>query len=78
MQDKPGSQCVEFIGCGHVFCRECVSGYFEVIIKDGNVHGLTCPEEGCKSEALQSQVCKRLPGISIVIFHLMISMLITL
>ncbi|XP_034244713.1 E3 ubiquitin-protein ligase RNF14-like [Thrips palmi] len=54
--DKPGSQCMEFMGCGHIFCRECVSTFFEVTIKDGNVHGLICPEKGCKSEALQSQI----------------------
>lgn len=54
--DKPGSQCMEFMGCGHIFCRECVATFFEVTIKDGNVHGLICPEKGCKSEALQSQI----------------------
>ncbi|KAJ1519383.1 hypothetical protein ONE63_004675 [Megalurothrips usitatus] len=55
-EDKPGSQCIEFCGCGHIFCRECVGGYFEVQIKEGNVRGLICPEKGCKSEALQSQI----------------------
>lgn len=49
---------MEFMGCGHIFCRECVAAFFEVTIKDGNVHGLICPEKGCKSEALQSQVCQ--------------------
>ncbi|KAE8748053.1 hypothetical protein FOCC_FOCC005248 [Frankliniella occidentalis] len=56
--DKPGSQCIEFNVCGHIFCCECIGTFFEVNIKDGNIHGLICPEKGCKSEALQSQICK--------------------
>ncbi|KAK3914635.1 E3 ubiquitin-protein ligase RNF14 [Frankliniella fusca] len=54
--DKPGSQCIEFNVCGHIFCRDCIRTYFEVNIKEGNIHGLICPEKGCKSEALQSQI----------------------
>ena len=25
-----GSQCVKFVGCDHVYCRDCMSGYLNV------------------------------------------------
>lgn len=55
-QDKQGSQCTCFEGCGHVFCKSCVAEYFEVRIKDGSVKNICCPEENCTSEAVPSQV----------------------
>ncbi|XP_046388895.1 E3 ubiquitin-protein ligase RNF14-like [Ischnura elegans] len=55
-QEKLGQLCVRFDSCGHVFCKECVTEYFEVQIKDGNVHSLNCPEHDCKKQALPSLV----------------------
>ncbi|XP_021916567.1 E3 ubiquitin-protein ligase RNF14-like isoform X2 [Zootermopsis nevadensis] len=55
-QDKQGSQCTRFDGCGHVFCKSCVAEYFEVRIKDGNVKSICCPEGNCTSEAVPGQV----------------------
>ena len=34
---KVGSQCIRFIGCDHVYCKECISGYLNVQIRDGAV-----------------------------------------
>uniref|UniRef100_A0A2P2I4I4 RBR-type E3 ubiquitin transferase n=1 Tax=Hirondellea gigas TaxID=1518452 RepID=A0A2P2I4I4_9CRUS len=54
--DKIGSQCMEFWPCGHVYCKECMKGYFEVQIKEGNFKFLKCPNEKCNSEANPKQV----------------------
>ncbi|XP_067010116.2 E3 ubiquitin-protein ligase RNF14 [Anabrus simplex] len=54
--DKRGEQCTRFEPCGHVFCRECMSGYLEVRIKEGTVQSIGCPEDKCTSEASPSQV----------------------
>jgi E3 ubiquitin-protein ligase RNF14 len=56
LQDKQGSHCTRFDGCGHVFCKSCVAEYFEVRIKEGSVRNIYCPEENCTSEALPGQV----------------------
>lgn len=54
--DKVGEHCIQFLPCSHVFCKDCISGYFEVRIKDGNVQNICCPEEKCSSEAIPAQV----------------------
>ncbi|EDO47022.1 predicted protein [Nematostella vectensis] len=54
--EKPGSMCLAFHNCGHVFCCECMTGYFTVQINDGSVKALTCPTSKCESQALPSQV----------------------
>ena len=54
--EKPGSSCIEFHDCGHVFCTDCMGGYFKVQIEDGAVESLSCPTEQCESQALPSQV----------------------
>ncbi|CAG2054788.1 unnamed protein product [Timema podura] len=45
--DKIGAQCTKFDKCHHVFCKECMTGYFEVRIKEGRVHSIKCPDEKC-------------------------------
>ncbi len=52
---KFGKFCIKFDKCEHVFCTECMKGYFENKIKDCDVH-LLCPENKCESQANQSQV----------------------
>ena len=54
--EKPGSLCMEFHDCGHVYCVDCLAGYFKVQIEDGAVKALNCPSEKCESQALPSQV----------------------
>jgi hypothetical protein len=55
--DKSGFDCMEFIGCNHSFCNDCMKGYFEVQIKEGNVNNLTCSFPKCETQALPLQVC---------------------
>ena len=54
--EKPGSLCIEFHECEHVFCVDCMGEYFKVQIEDGAVRALNCPSEKCESQALPSQV----------------------
>jgi E3 ubiquitin-protein ligase RNF14 len=54
--DKLGKDCIKFNECGHVFCNECMKGYFESQIQSGDVNKLICPYEKCESQALQAQV----------------------
>lgn len=54
--EKIGSSCMRFPNCDHVYCKECMKGYFEVLIADGKVNSLGCPEEKCTSQASPMQV----------------------
>ncbi|CAK9809698.1 E3 ubiquitin-protein ligase RNF14 [Anthophora quadrimaculata] len=54
--DKLGKNSTQFSPCGHIFCKDCISDYLEVRIKDGNVQNIYCPEEKCASEATPTQV----------------------
>ncbi|OXU22387.1 hypothetical protein TSAR_005079 [Trichomalopsis sarcophagae] len=54
--DKLGEHSTQFLPCTHVFCKECIMGYFESKIKDGTVTNILCPEEKCKSEATPGQI----------------------
>ena len=54
--EKEGRECMCFHPCRHIFCNDCVGQYFSVLIKEGNVNRLQCPEEKCTSYALPSQV----------------------
>ncbi|XP_069827821.1 E3 ubiquitin-protein ligase RNF14-like [Dendropsophus ebraccatus] len=54
--EKSGSECTDFKACQHVYCNYCLKDYFEIQIKDGQVHALNCPEPECTSVATHAQV----------------------
>ena len=54
--ERLGAICIQFSGCGHVYCKECMKGYFEVQINDGSVKCLECPSDKCESQAYPGQV----------------------
>ncbi|KAM4726027.1 E3 ubiquitin-protein ligase RNF14 [Anableps anableps] len=54
--DKLGSNCLCFKGCQHVYCKVCMTEYFQIQIRDGNVQCLNCPQPECTSLATPSQV----------------------
>ncbi|XP_061472992.1 E3 ubiquitin-protein ligase RNF14 [Rhineura floridana] len=54
--EKLGSECMYFMSCRHVYCKACLKDYFEIQIKDGQVHSLNCPEPKCPSVATPGQV----------------------
>lgn len=59
--EKLGAACLCFKECQHVYCKACMSEYFQIQIKDGNVQCLNCPEPKCSSVATPLQV-KQLVG----------------
>ncbi|XP_078509202.1 E3 ubiquitin-protein ligase RNF14-like isoform X2 [Lissotriton helveticus] len=59
--EKLGTDCTQFKVCQHVYCKDCLKGYFEVQITEGLVHLLSCPESMCDSISTPSQV-KELVG----------------
>ncbi|XP_077305803.1 E3 ubiquitin-protein ligase RNF14-like isoform X2 [Lithobates pipiens] len=59
--EKLGSDCTYFKDCSHVYCDNCLRDYFEIQIRDGQVHALNCPEPKCTSVATPAQV-KKLVG----------------
>ncbi|KAL0994744.1 hypothetical protein UPYG_G00126600 [Umbra pygmaea] len=54
--EKLGSGCLCFKECQHVYCKACMTEYFQMQIRDGNVQCLNCPEPKCTSLATPSQV----------------------
>ncbi|XP_030649701.1 E3 ubiquitin-protein ligase RNF14 [Chanos chanos] len=54
--DKLGSGCLLFKECQHVYCKACLTEYFQIQIRDGQVQCLNCPEPKCTSLATPSQV----------------------
>ncbi|XP_063302239.1 E3 ubiquitin-protein ligase RNF14-like [Pelobates fuscus] len=54
--EKLGSECTHFKLCNHIYCNICLKDYFEIQIKDGQVHSLNCPEPECSSTATPAQV----------------------
>ncbi|XP_001514922.1 E3 ubiquitin-protein ligase RNF14 [Ornithorhynchus anatinus] len=54
--EKLGRESMYFSECRHVYCRACLKDYFEIQIRDGQVHCLNCPEPKCSSVATPGQV----------------------
>ncbi|TNN47273.1 E3 ubiquitin-protein ligase RNF14 [Liparis tanakae] len=54
--EKLGSHCLCFKECQHVYCKACMTEYFQIQIRDGNVQCLNCPEPKCTSIATPPQV----------------------
>ncbi|XP_019361896.1 PREDICTED: E3 ubiquitin-protein ligase RNF14 [Gavialis gangeticus] len=54
--EKLGAECMYFMDCSHVYCKACMKDYFEIQIRDGQVHCLNCPEPKCSSVATPGQV----------------------
>ncbi|XP_061558986.1 E3 ubiquitin-protein ligase RNF14 isoform X1 [Phycodurus eques] len=54
--EKRGADCLCFKECQHVYCKACMTEYFQIQIRDGNVQCLNCPEPKCSSLATPMQV----------------------
>ena len=46
-------------GCGHSFCRECLSQHCKAQLSEGNMHGLGCPDPDCDRK-IDAGLVKRL------------------
>ncbi|KAJ2780040.1 hypothetical protein GGI15_003679 [Coemansia interrupta] len=47
IEDQSGKHCIR-LSCGHVFCRSCLSSYLGILIDDGSVNQLRCPDVQCR------------------------------
>uniref|UniRef100_A0A7I4Y599 RBR-type E3 ubiquitin transferase n=1 Tax=Haemonchus contortus TaxID=6289 RepID=A0A7I4Y599_HAECO len=55
-ENKMGSQCVRFNPCMHVFCKDCVAGFFAERLNNLEVRELGCPASDCKSTASEQTI----------------------
>lgn len=51
-----GSDCLQLLECRHIFCRACISEYFSLQIKEGNVEAVLCPHADCTTRPTHAQV----------------------
>lgn len=51
-----GSDCLQLLECSHIFCRACISEFFSVQIKEGNVQAVQCPHADCTATPTHTQV----------------------
>eukprot|EP00127_Corallochytrium_limacisporum_P005821 Clim_evm2s212 gene=Clim_evmTU2s212 len=54
--EKIGTECHRLSRCEHVYCKECLGGYLHVVISDGSVSNMSCPDTECKREIDPSDV----------------------
>ncbi|KAI5966980.1 uncharacterized protein KGF55_000389 [Candida pseudojiufengensis] len=45
--ENKGLTCTIFEECKHVFCNECLTGFFTSIINEGDINNIHCPEYNC-------------------------------
>ncbi|CAG8563481.1 4998_t:CDS:2 [Funneliformis mosseae] len=55
LEEKHGDKCYRINSCQHVFCQICLREYFEILIREGSVIQVKCPDPGCK---LQNKLTK--------------------
>ncbi|KAI7821806.1 RWD domain-containing protein [Kickxella alabastrina] len=53
--DQPGKHCME-LSCGHVFCRHCLAEYLGMIIAEGSLILLKCPDPECRKSPAQPSI----------------------
>ena len=54
-ETKSGIECHKMSNCGHVFCHDCLSGYFDSKIQDGDT-SFTCPNPTCGENISQRDI----------------------
>ncbi|KAJ3106905.1 E3 ubiquitin-protein ligase rnf14 [Phlyctochytrium planicorne] len=45
-----GKNCLRFSGCKHSYCRDCLGDYFTLMIREGEIKQVSCPDESCKKK----------------------------
>ncbi|KAJ3397492.1 E3 ubiquitin-protein ligase rnf14 [Lobulomyces angularis] len=54
-EEKKGIFCIMLAKCKHVFCKECLNEYFTLLITEGSIENVTCPDFECKRIASKRQ-----------------------
>lgn len=42
--------CHRMLDCGHVFCVDCLQGFYNTAIKEGDISAVICPEPNCAKD----------------------------
>ncbi|ORY03007.1 RWD-domain-containing protein [Basidiobolus meristosporus CBS 931.73] len=63
-EEKRGEYCVQLDQCRHVFCLNCLRGYFEMLIEEGMVMTVRCPHLDCRKSQhrLSEATLRRIVG----------------
>ncbi|KAJ1645279.1 hypothetical protein LPJ64_003118 [Coemansia asiatica] len=55
MEEQSGRHCIE-LSCHHVFCRSCLSLYLGILIAEGSIAQLKCPDTQCRRLPEQPEI----------------------
>ena len=47
-----GAKCCQIQSCGHVFCRSCLEDFWKLLIREGDVSRITCPDPECVKKVI--------------------------
>ncbi|KAJ1963529.1 hypothetical protein GGI12_002001 [Dipsacomyces acuminosporus] len=47
MEEQSGRHCIKLSACSHVYCQRCLGEYLRILIKEGNLHAIRCPNPEC-------------------------------
>ncbi|KAI8850379.1 hypothetical protein BC829DRAFT_488742 [Chytridium lagenaria] len=65
--DMKGALCLCFNACRHSYCRECLKDYFSLMIQEGEIKQVACPDESCKKKQARAAIdAAPLPGSAVV------------
>ncbi|KAJ1827319.1 hypothetical protein LPJ56_001725, partial [Coemansia sp. RSA 2599] len=55
MEEQSGKHCIE-LSCQHVYCRSCLSSYLGILIAEGSIAQLQCPDTQCRRSPTQKEI----------------------
>ena len=58
---KKGSACYRMRRCGHVFCKECIEGFYTSCITEGDINRVQCMATACQDDSTQGKIRKTIP-----------------
>jgi E3 ubiquitin-protein ligase RNF14 len=53
--ERKGTKCIRLSACSHVFCRECLTDFWSLHIREGDVDKVTCADPECVKEESKQQ-----------------------
>ncbi|KAI8461786.1 hypothetical protein BY996DRAFT_4572977 [Phakopsora pachyrhizi] len=56
LETQQGRKCIKLERCGHVFCRECISDYFTLMIQEGTIEQVRCCDSDCPLFITESEL----------------------
>ncbi|KAI9297018.1 RWD-domain-containing protein [Neoconidiobolus thromboides FSU 785] len=53
---KRGRDSISLKKCSHVYCKQCLSDFFKMMIREGLVYSVLCPHEECRMNRKQGKI----------------------